>query len=98
MNVNITSKVEDDCHLMEVSGSIVNFEEYKQLTKRYYDEIIQYGKKKIIIDASRIEFPISLIMHSDLVNYYSDEFPEEVKSWRIAVVADISTIEIGKFW
>ena len=98
MNVTITSKLEDDYHLIEVSGIIFDFEEYKQLTKRYYDEIMQYGKNKIIIDASRIQFPNSLLIHSDLVHFYSEELPGEVRSWKIAVVTDESTVEIGNFW
>ena len=98
MNVTNSFKEENDYLLIESSGSIADIEEYQLHTKRHVDEIMKYGIKKIIVDESKIQWAKSLLLQSDIVDFYSDELPEEMRFWKVACVVDSEFIDIVKFW
>ena len=98
MNVSMSSKVENDHLLIVARGDITDSEEHKLLTKRFYNEIVKYHSEKIIIDLSKINFPISFELHDDIVGYYAEGLPGEIKFLKIAVVDESSYREIGKYW
>lgn len=98
MNITISSRVEDNYLLIKASGSIVEIKEYKMLQKRYYDEIMKFGYKKIIVDESEMLLPKSLMAQDELVEFFSNEFPEEIKEWKLAAVMAEDYIIIAKYW
>ncbi len=98
MGVTMSSKAKNDYLLIETQGDIVDSEEHKLLTKQFYNEIVKYGFEKIIIDVSKINFPSSLEFHDDIVRFYSEALPSEIKSWRIAIVDESPYREIGNYW
>jgi hypothetical protein len=98
MNVVVSAKPENEYLLIKVSGIITNEEEHRLLTKRFYLEIKGHNSNKTIIDVSETSFPHSFEFLNDIVEFYSEELPEEVKYWKIAVVDESSYRELGKYW
>ena len=98
MDVALASKVEGDYLLTQVRGRIANLSELKQLTQRFYAEILKYGLTKILIDERDTTFPRSVEHSIELVHYLSEDFPEEIRSWKIALVMDSHFKPIGDFF
>ena len=98
MNITVTSKEESGYLLLKASGSIVNIEEYQLLVKRYLDEIDKYDIRNIIIDETKVRYEKSFLLQSDIINFFSNELPKEVKSWKVACVVDSQIEDVGKFW
>ncbi len=95
----ISSKVEGDYLLIVASGKIVSNEEYRLLFKRYSDEIVQSGLKKIIIDETNVDYALSLLLQTDIVEFYSSgELPEEFSTWKIACVVREDMSAFSEFW
>ncbi len=97
MNVSISSIMADNYLLIEAAGK-VDVEEYKALQERYYNEIVKYDITAIIVDESKMDLPDSLIAQNEIVEFFSEELPEEIKGWRIGVVLPFSYIHIAKYW
>ena len=95
----ISSRVESDYLLIVASANIVTNEEYRLLVKRYCDEILKSGLRKIIIDESNVEYAPSLLLHIDIVEFYaSGELPEEFRTWKIACVGPADSMVFYDFW
>jgi len=95
----ISSRVERDYLLIVASGKIVSNEEYRLLLKRYCDEIVQSGLKKIIIDETHVDYALSFFLQTDIVEFYSSgELPEEFSTWRIACVVPEDMSAFSDFW
>ncbi len=98
MKLTLSSKIENDYLIVEASGSIADIEEYKLLVKRYYDEIMKYDIKKIILDESKMQYPKSLVLQRDIVEHYSVGSSKAPRLWKLACVVDRNMIDIAKFW
>ena len=61
-------------------------------------QIKKHGSQKNIIDVTETSFPKSLLCLNDIVKFYTEELPDEMKYWKIAVVDESSYRELGKFW
>ncbi len=95
----ISSRAEGGYLLIVASGKIVTNEEYRILLKRYCDEIAQSGLTKAIIDETNVDYTQSLLLQSDIVEFYaSGELPEEFNTWILVVVAPKGKLFIGDFW
>ncbi len=95
----ISSRVEGDYLLIVASGKIVSNEEYRLLFKRYCDEIVQSGLKKIIIDETKVDYALSFLLQNDIVEFYSSgELPEEFSTWKIACVGREDMSTYSDFW
>ena len=98
MDLTLSTKKEEDFLLAKASGKIADSDELQLFTKRFYDEIVKYGFERIVIDVSKVDFPISLQLHDDIVSFYKEELPPEIRFFKIAVVDESSYKEIGKYW
>ncbi len=95
----ISSKVEGDYQLIVASGKIVSNKEYRLLLKRYCDEIVQSGLKKIIIDETNVDYALSFFLQTDIVEFYSSgELPEEFSTWKIACVVPEDMSAYSDIW
>jgi len=63
-----------------------------------FDEILKYNNKKVLIDEPGTRFPKDMFIYYDLVNYYLDNFPREIRFLKIAVVIAEEFKEVGRFW
>jgi len=66
--------------------------------KLLFDEVLKYNNKKVLIDEPGTRFPQNMFIYYDLVNYYVDNFPPEIRFLKIAVVIAEEFKEIGYFW
>ena len=95
----ITSQVEGDYLLIVASGKIVTNEEYRTLLKRYCDAIVKSGLKKALIDESKVDYAHSLLLQTDIVEFYeSGELPEEFSTWKLASVVPEHMSLLVDFW
>jgi len=97
MNVVVSVNPENEYLFIKVSGIITNQVEHRLLTERFYLEIKEHGSNNTIIDVSETSFPHSFEFLNDIVEFYSEELPDEVKYWKIAVVDESSYRELGKY-
>lgn len=63
-----------------------------------YEKIKQHSTQQILVDATHTEFPFDLYYYYDLVQYYSDNFPEEVKEIKVACVIAPQFGGAASFW
>ena len=98
MKLILSSKQENDYLVVGASGSIADIEEYKLVEKRYYEEIMKYDIKKIIIDKTKMLYPKSLVLQSEIVDHYSVGSPETFRLWKLACVVYRNFMDIAKFW
>ena len=99
MNVTMSSRVENDYLLIVASGNIACKEDYQLLLKQYCDEIVKSGLDKIIIDESKVQYAPSLVLQTDIVEFYSSgELPEQFKTWKIACVGPEDFMIFYDFW
>jgi hypothetical protein len=98
MAITISSNLEADYLLIKVSGSIADMKEMMLLTKQIYDEITKYDSRKVVIDQTENQPPNSLVYQANLVDFYSEEFPVEVRHLKLAIVTDIKNKRIADFW
>ena len=98
MGVVMTTKIENEYLLINASGSIADQKEHELFTKRIFLEIKKSSLEKIIINVSKISFPVSLEIHQDIVAFYTEELPAEMRNWKIAVVDESDYREIGYYW
>ena len=83
----ISSRIESDYLLIVASGNIVSNEEYRILLKRYCDEIAQSGLKTVIIDETNVDYAVSLLLQTEIVDFYeSGELPEDFSTWTLVSV------------
>ena len=95
----ITSRIESDYLLIVASGKIVTNEEYRLLLKRYCDEVLKSGLKKIIVDETNVDYAFSLLLQTDIVEFYSSgELPEEFSTWTFACVGPGDMSMYYDFW
>ena len=93
----ITSRIESDYLLIVASGKIVTNEEYRLLLKRYCDEVLKSGLKKIIVDETNVDYAFSLLLQTDIVEFYSSgELPQEFSTWTFAEGAQKSPQHMQK--
>ncbi len=95
----ISSRVESDYLLIVASGRIVTDEEYRVLLKRYCDEIARSGLKTALIDETNVDYAVSLLLQTEIVDFYeSGELPEDFSTWTLVSVAPEGMSLIGDFW
>ena len=95
----ITSRIESNYLLIVASGRIVSSEEYRLLLKRYCDEVLKSGLKKIIVDETNVDYAFSLLLQTDIVKFYSSgELPEEFSTWTFACVGPEDMSAYYEFW
>jgi hypothetical protein len=94
----MSSSLETGYLLIKISGSIADLEEMKLLTRQIYDEVMKYGSKKVVVDQTENQPLDSLVSQIELVEFYSEEFPTEIRHLKIAIVTDSKNKRIAGFW
>lgn len=96
----ISTTREHDYLVIVASAKIVSNEEYQELVDRYATEIVHSQLQKVLIDETQVEYAPSLLLHSDIVSYYSREpaSSDLVKTWQIACVGAPDADVFYEFW
>jgi hypothetical protein len=95
MEVKVSTNREEDYLLIRTCGAI---EGWVPLTKRLHEEISKHDCKRIILDHTLLEFPTHLTHYVDLVQFYAENFPGDMRFWRLAVIVDPKYKAVADFW
>ena len=98
MDIAMSSSLVDDYLLIKITGRIETLDDMKSITRQMYDEIIKHERMKVIVDQTENTTTDSLANQIELVKFYSEEFPLEVKRLKAAVVTDSKNKRIAGFW
>ena len=101
MPFTISTEKKLDYLLIKVKGKIENFEEHKSLARAQVEKILKNNIKKVITDHSEISYSMSyigLISTTELVQFYIDSFPNQIKNFKVAAVLKNFFLTEGYFW
>ena len=98
MSIAISSDLEADYLLIRISGSVAGIDEMKSTTRQVFDEITKYDAKKILIDQMEYQPPESLLYQTELVDFYSEEFPVDARQLKVAIATERKNKKIAGFW
>lgn len=96
--MTITSQNNADYLLIRSVASLKNENDLIQHAILVFDEYKKYGNKKVVLDGLETGFPSDLFPYYDLVQFYIEKFPPEVREIKLACVISPEYTRIGKFW
>jgi hypothetical protein len=94
----ITSDNNADFLFIRSVARLKNEEDLIKHARLIFDEYKKYGNKKVIVDGLETEFPFDLFPYYDLVQFYVEKFPPEIREIKLACVISPEYKRIGKFW
>ena len=98
MNIVITSRPEPGYLLVESSGELFTREDLVKQSRLIHDEIIKHRAKKILVDEVATKFPLELFPYYELVKFYLDNFPPDIRQFKIAIVIAKDYEKMARFW
>lgn len=98
MSVTIASHIENNYLLITAAGRVADYDEFKELIMRYYEEIVRFGVDKVIVEEREVQFPLSLLEATESIEFISGSLPEDVKLWRIAFIVGNDIRGIADYW
>lgn len=84
--------------LIKTSGSVDNGDDHKRLANELYEEIMKHDFSKVLLDNSEIDFTTSITDTTQLIAYYSEAFPPDVRLLKIAMIANEKSKAVADFW
>ena len=96
--MTITSEERKDYLLIVSKANLVTKEDLFKQAEAIYAEIVKNKKQKILIEQTETSFPLNLLSYTDLVTYYQDHLPPEVRYLKIAIVISKKYESVGNFW
>jgi hypothetical protein len=94
----ITSENNAEYLLIRSVAKLKNEDDLIKHAMLVYEEYKKYNNKKVVLDGLETEFPLDLFPYYDLVQFYIEKFPPEVREIRLACVISTEYARIGKFW
>jgi len=94
----ITSENNADYLLITSVANLKNENDLIKHATLVYDEYKKYDNKKVVLDGLGTEFPSDLFPYYDLVQFYIEKLPSEVREINLACVISPEYTRIGKFW
>lgn len=98
MTAEISSQPQNDYLVIKASGTIENLEELKDLSVRFYKEAIKYETRKVVIDEMELRLTNSIFHQVELIKFYSENLPTEIRDYKLAVAVDPQYKELAEFW
>ena len=98
MPVEISAQQKKNYLLISVSGVLENLEELKNLSVQFYEQVIQYETRNVVIDELQLKLTNSIMHQVELIKYYSDNLPPEIKNYKVAVAVDPKYKDLAEFW
>ena len=98
MSIKISSELHDDYLLLTSSGSVSTIDEYESLVEQYLKEAPKFDKRTIVIDETGIQFTPSLMLQSDIVKFFNQNSPDEMKKAKVAVISNKESMDFQKYW
>ena len=98
MDINITSRPEEDYLYIECVGRITISSDLPKRAAIVYDEILKFDFKKVLFNQVDTIIPVGLFGYHDVVRHYENDFPAYLKEIKIAVVSAREYDNVGAFW
>jgi len=96
--MDITSQNNDDYLLIRSEAILKDENDLIQHAMLVFEEYKKYDNKKVILDGLETHFPSDLFPYYDLVQFYIEKFPPEVREIKLACIISPEYSRIGKFW
>lgn len=96
--MTITSINNPEYLLIRSVGNLKNETDLFEHASLIYNEFKKYDNKKILIDALTTTFPHDLFPYYDLVQYYTNNFPPEIRELKVACIISPDFAKAGEFW
>jgi hypothetical protein len=96
--MTITSESNADYLLIRSVASLKDENDLIQHAMLVFDEYKKHDNKKVVLDGLATEFPSDLFPYYDLVQFYMEKFPPEVRDITLACIISPEYTRIGKFW
>ena len=94
----ITSGNNTDYLLIRSVASLKDEDDLIKHAMLVFEEYKKYDNKKIVLDGLATEFPSDLFPYYDLVQFYIEKFPPDVREIKLACIISPEYTRIGKFW
>jgi hypothetical protein len=98
LDMVITSDNNTEYLLVRSAGSLQNESDLFKHARLIYEEFKKHHNKKIMIDALATEFPSDLFAYYELIQFYIEKLPPEIRELRLACVISPAYSNAGKFW
>ena len=98
MNTTVSSELRPGYLLLVGFGEVVSLDQYRFLVRQYSDEIKKYDCRKIIVDERLVAYGPSLLLQSDIVDFYEFDLGADATDWQLAVVINKELLGLGEFW
>ena len=98
MDATISSELMPGYLLITGSGKVDALDEYRAMVRRYGEEIRKHGCRRILVDERRVAYGPSLLLQSDIVDFYESDLSPDAKHLHVAVVLDDKLLDLGEFW
>jgi len=98
MKLTITSHNKDGYLLIESKGTLQTRDELIEHSQLLFDEIVEQGAKKVIVDDRGTHFPMELFPYFGLVQDYAVSYPPEIRSLIIGIVVAPEYKEVAESW
>ena|SRR5687767_3996257 len=98
MSFTITSTNKDDHLFLLSTGVVEDRHDVIKHAEAVYAEVMKYDQKKILIDDRGTSWPTDLFSYYEQIEFFSQNFPPDIRLLKIAIVLPSETEEIGKFW
>lgn len=96
--MTITSENNADYLLIRSVASLKNEEDLIKHAMLVFDEYKKYDNKKVVLDGLATAFPSDLFPYYDLVQFYIEKFPPDIREIKLACIISPEYTRIGKFW
>ncbi len=96
--MNITSENNADYLLIRSEANLKDEDDLIRHAILVFEEYKKYDNNKVILDGLATQFPSDLFPYYDLVQFYIEKFPPEVRTIKLACIISPEYNRIGKFW
>lgn len=98
MNIVITSRPEPYYLLVESKGEMFTKGDLIKQSQLIHQEIVKHKAKKILVNEPDTKFPLDLFPYYELVQFYLDHFPGDIRLNKIAIVISEEYEKMARFW
>ena len=75
-----------------------NLEALKDFSVQLYEQAIKYDTQKVVIDEMQLQPTNSITDQVELIQYYTQNLPAEIRNYKVAVAVDPQYRDIAEFW
>ena len=98
MPVEISAQQHQEYLLIRASGVLENLEALKDFSVQLYEQAIKYDTQKVVIDEMQLQLTNSITDQVELIQYYTQNLPAEIRNYKVAVAVDPQYRDIAEFW